>query len=185
MKRNRQQTEKRIVEAAIRLLADEGFQSFGVNAVAAHASVDKVLIYRYFSGLDGLLDFIGNTEVLFPSAAAMLDTDLTGFYRNFCRALDENRLGACVQNWERVTDNPLTEAYRRQRSLFWDDASSLLRPQSEAAHSLLKLLAAAPLHSVTADALSPLLSVSEFSPVEAPIRKTDGEPAERLADNLL
>lgn len=186
MKRNRQQTEKRIVDAAISLLAEEGFQSFGVNAVAARAGVDKVLIYRYFSGLDGLLAFIGETEVLFPSPTAMLADDLPGFYRNFCLALANTPLGACVQNWERVADNPLTESYRRQRDLFWQDARELLRPQDAAATSLLSLLAAAPLGSIEADDITPLLASSAFDPVEAPPAPDDeASSAERLADNLL
>ncbi|WP_309397631.1 TetR/AcrR family transcriptional regulator [Cerasicoccus maritimus] len=186
MKRNRQQTEKRIVDAAIGLLAEEGFQSFGVNAVAARAGVDKVLIYRYFSGLDGLLEFIGKTEVLFPSAAAMLDSDLPSFYRNFCRALADNPLGACVQNWERVADNPLTQSYRRQRDQFWQDARELLKPQDDAAASLLSLLAAVPLGSIEAADVTPLLAASAFDPVEAPpAPAVESTEAERLADNLL
>lgn len=184
MKRNRQLTEKRIVDAAIGLLADEGFQGFGVNAVAARAGVDKVLIYRYFNGLDGLLQFIGETEVLYPSAAAMLDTDLSGFFRNYQKALADNALGNALHRWERVADNPLTRAYRSQRQVFWNDASNLLRPQSDTARSLIELLAAAPIDQVSAEALHPLLAAGEFNPVEAPARP-GGDGDGRLADNLL
>lgn len=182
MKRNRQQTEKRIVEAAITLLAEEGFNGFGVNAVASKAGVDKVLIYRYFSGLEGLLEFIGNTEVLFPSAVALLDGDLNGFFRNYARAMQTNSLTARLHKWERVADNPLTQAYRRQRLLFWEDAGRLLRPQSDAARSVIELLAASPLDEQLTSALAPLLSVTECLPVSA---KHGDEAGERLADNLL
>jgi AcrR family transcriptional regulator len=41
------------------LLAEDGFQSFGVNAVARKAGCDKQLVYRYFGGLDGLAEAIG------------------------------------------------------------------------------------------------------------------------------
>jgi AcrR family transcriptional regulator len=58
--RDRDQTERRLVEAARQVLAEDGFQSFGVNAVARRAGCDKQLIYRYFGGLPGLLDAIGN-----------------------------------------------------------------------------------------------------------------------------
>ncbi|WP_309382426.1 TetR/AcrR family transcriptional regulator [Cerasicoccus frondis] len=186
MKRNRQQTEKRIVEAAIGLLAEEGFQSFGVNAVAARAGVDKVLIYRYFSGLDGLLQFIGETQILFPSAGAILAKDLPSFYGNFCVAFAQNPLSACVQNWERVADNPLTQAYRRQREIFWQDARQLLRPQDDVGHTLLTLLAAVPLGCVTSDEIQPLLSLPDYAP-EPPREKpqSDYKLAGRLADNLL
>ncbi len=183
MKRNRQQTEKRIVDAAIALLAEEGFAGFGVNAVAARAGVDKVLIYRYFSGLDGLLEFIGETEVLYPSAAAMLDGDLAGFFQNYQRALGANPLGASLHHWERVVDNPLTQAYRRQRKIFWDDASRLLRPQNDCARSLIHLLITTPIDLVTIDAIAPLLNNSECAPVDTPSDR--GKEIERLADNLL
>ncbi|WP_269538730.1 TetR/AcrR family transcriptional regulator [Cerasicoccus fimbriatus] len=185
MKRNRQHTEKRIVDAAIDLLAEEGFQSFGVNAVAARAGVDKVLIYRYFDGLDGLLQFIGETQVFFPSAVAMLDSDALGFYSRLCEKLESEPLVICVQNWERVADNPLTQAYRRQRDLFWRDAASLLQPQSDTARSLLSVLSALPIKSVGLDDVSPLLLATEFSPVDPPAAESAQEPQERLADNLL
>ncbi|HCV71491.1 MAG TPA: TetR family transcriptional regulator, partial [Agrobacterium sp.] len=52
--KDRAATEKAIFEAARSLLAEEGFQGFGINAVARRAGCDKQLIYRYFGGLEGL-----------------------------------------------------------------------------------------------------------------------------------
>ena len=57
--KNRAQTEAAIFRAARDLLAEEGFQVFGVNAIARRAGCDKQLIYRYYGGLDGLLDALG------------------------------------------------------------------------------------------------------------------------------
>ncbi|MEI6642679.1 MAG: TetR/AcrR family transcriptional regulator [Novosphingobium sp.] len=57
--RNRGQTETAILEGAKALLSEEGFQALGVNAVARRAGCDKQLIYRYFGGLDGLVEAIG------------------------------------------------------------------------------------------------------------------------------
>ncbi len=57
--RNRAATEQAILDAAKRLLAEEGFQNFGINAVARGAGCDKQLIYRYYGGLDGLVEAIG------------------------------------------------------------------------------------------------------------------------------
>ena len=57
--KDRSATEKRILIAARTLLAEEGFQNFGINAVARKAGCDKQLVYRYFGGLDGLADAIG------------------------------------------------------------------------------------------------------------------------------
>jgi len=55
MARDRQATEKKILRAVGRILAEKGFQNFGINAVARQARVDKVLIYRYFGGMPELL----------------------------------------------------------------------------------------------------------------------------------
>ncbi len=57
--RDRARTEAGIVAAARDVLAESGFQGFGVNAVARRAGCDKQLIYRYFGGIDGLVDGIG------------------------------------------------------------------------------------------------------------------------------
>lgn len=57
--RDRQATEARILAAAKRVLAEDGFKLFGINAVARRAGCDKQLIYRYFGGLTGLLEAIG------------------------------------------------------------------------------------------------------------------------------
>ena len=59
MTRNREETADRLIDAGFRVLAEEGFSAFGINGVARAAGCDKKLIYRYFDGLDGLLDAMG------------------------------------------------------------------------------------------------------------------------------
>lgn len=58
--RDRETTEKLLVAAARDVLAEVGFQGLGINAVARRAGCDKQLIYRYFGGLEGLVDAIGD-----------------------------------------------------------------------------------------------------------------------------
>jgi AcrR family transcriptional regulator len=57
--RDRAATTIRILKAASELLAEVGFQKFGINAVARRAGCDKQLIYRYYGGMDGLVEAIG------------------------------------------------------------------------------------------------------------------------------
>lgn len=59
--RNRDDTRARILDAALALLAEEGFGPFGVNGVARRAGCDKKLIYRYFDGMEGLTTAMGET----------------------------------------------------------------------------------------------------------------------------
>lgn len=53
--RSAEKTRLRILEAASRLLARDGYESLGVNRIAAEAGIGKPLIYRYFGDLDGLV----------------------------------------------------------------------------------------------------------------------------------
>lgn len=66
MPRNRQLTQKRIQEAALALLHREGFEAWGVNRIAREAGIDKVLLYRYFGSLEGLLQKIVDETSFWP-----------------------------------------------------------------------------------------------------------------------
>jgi putative transcription regulator, tetR family len=67
--KNRELTEKKIIDAVERIIENQGFEKLGINAVASEAGVSKMLIYRYFGGLDELLahylmqkDYWANTD---------------------------------------------------------------------------------------------------------------------------
>lgn len=47
------------MDAAKDILTRNGFQALGINEIARQAGVDKVLIYRYFGGLEGLSERLG------------------------------------------------------------------------------------------------------------------------------
>ncbi len=55
-RRNRQLTMERILRAMGEVMAERGTEKAGINAVAERAGVNKVLIYRYFGGWNGLLE---------------------------------------------------------------------------------------------------------------------------------
>ena len=64
IKKGRLQTEQKILHALEQLLLEQGFPAVGINSLARQAGCDKVLIYRYFDGLDGLLmAFAESTEL--------------------------------------------------------------------------------------------------------------------------
>lgn len=59
--KNRQVTELILIKAVDELIEEKGFEGLGINAVAAKAGVSKMLIYRYFNSLEGLIAaYIGN-----------------------------------------------------------------------------------------------------------------------------
>lgn len=62
------------MDAVERLAVRDGFESCGVNAIAHEAGVDKVLIYRYFGGVDGLLSAVIAERAGWPSAHSPVAT---------------------------------------------------------------------------------------------------------------
>lgn len=65
--RNKVQTQKAILAAVAQLLTEHGFGAIGVNSVARAAGVDKVLIYRYFGGLEGLMQAFARESDYWPA----------------------------------------------------------------------------------------------------------------------
>ncbi len=55
MAKNKEETKAKILEAVESIILKEGFAALGINLIAKEAAVDKVLIYRYFTNLNGLL----------------------------------------------------------------------------------------------------------------------------------
>src|SRR5215469_18094343 len=53
-RRDPEETKQRILDALARIILRDGLSAVGINALAREAGCDKVLIYRYFSDLDGV-----------------------------------------------------------------------------------------------------------------------------------
>lgn len=66
MPRDRFATRAAILDSAAAIIASHGLQALGVNSLAHAAKCDKVLIYRYFGGLDGVLAALGAERLLWP-----------------------------------------------------------------------------------------------------------------------
>jgi len=67
--RDRFATRAALLESAEHIIATQGVSALGVNALANAAKCDKVLIYRYFGGLDGVLAALGAERQLWPNVA--------------------------------------------------------------------------------------------------------------------
>jgi AcrR family transcriptional regulator len=119
--RNRERTRKKLIDAVGEVLAQEGFTRLGVNAVARQAGVDKVLIYRYFGGLPGLIKAFGQEGDFWPSMEELAGGDIEAYRRmsfeerlnimgqNFLRGIRKRPLTQEVMAWEMVERNELTE----------------------------------------------------------------------------
>ncbi len=74
MKRSRDKdgTQAELLSAVQRVIEQDGVAGLGVNAVAREAGVDKVLIYRYFGGLEGLLTAFAESAAFWPTVAEIV-----------------------------------------------------------------------------------------------------------------
>ena len=124
--RDRDRTEGLIVDAARAVLAESGFQGFGVNAVARRAGCDKQLIYRYFGGVEGLVDAIGlglanwiedslATESL-PAPATYVEM-AERLILGFLDALRANVIVQRIAAWEIADPSPLVARLTQARGM--------------------------------------------------------------------
>ena len=83
------EAERRILEAALRLLAEDGYSRMSLDAVAAEAGVSKPTIYRRWASKADLATAAVRTLQLAEPAVDTGSTagDLTGVLENFCRSL--------------------------------------------------------------------------------------------------
>ena len=127
MERNRKKTEEKFLDAVHTILFEEGYAAVGVNAVAEKAGVNKVLLYRYFGGLDGLLErYVARMdpfpnlirivqEKLTPGAAVTVAEVSRILFSAFETAVIENPSFAEILKWEIVSENPLTKKIAETR----------------------------------------------------------------------
>ena len=125
--RDREATRRLLIKAVGKLLADKGFTHLGVNAVARQAGVDKVLIYRYFGGLPGLIKAFGQEGDFWPSVEELAGGDIESFRHlpiekkfvalghNFLNGIRKRPLTQEVMAWEMVERNELTEELEKIR----------------------------------------------------------------------
>jgi AcrR family transcriptional regulator len=119
--RDREATRRLLIDAVGRVLAKKGFSHLGVNAVAREAGVDKVLIYRYFGGLPGLIRAFGQEGDFWPGMEELAGGDIEAFRQlsleakftalgqNFLKGIRKRPLTQEVMAWEMVERNDLTE----------------------------------------------------------------------------
>jgi AcrR family transcriptional regulator len=156
--RNRDATEKAILASAKQVLAEEGFQSFGINAIARQAGCDKQLIYRYFGGLDGLAEAIGAdlanelTDELKPYANQPPPQTYGALMKRLALGLLDlqrgNRLMQQINAWEAAAPSPLAAkmiAARSKRMGVWmfEMRGSLKPPEGVDAPALNAIIIAA------------------------------------------
>lgn len=122
--RERDESKQRLIDALGALLAEQGFSGLGINAIAAKAQLDKVLIYRYFGGLGGLLAVFAKQSAFWPTTRELLGRtkakaqglDLAyALLAGHLRELRKRPMTQEIMRWELFAQNGLTDELARSR----------------------------------------------------------------------
>lgn len=168
--KDRELTEKIILEAVGSIIENDGFEKLGVNAIAQRAGVSKVLIYRYFGGIDELIaqyllqkDYWANTDMniikpsdiggslkrLFREQVIRLRNDIT--LKRLCR-------------WELSTENENIRCLREKREQngcnLIKRVSQLTCSQNSEVASLASIISASISYLALMEERNPIITVS-------------------------
>jgi AcrR family transcriptional regulator len=144
--RDRNATRERVLGAVGEVLARDGFAAIGINAIARQAQVDKVLIYRYFGGLDELLRVWGASGRFWPSVAELLGDQPQAvlslplaeryalFFDRFIDALRARPLTIEIMAAETMQRNELTAILEAERETWGAEAEAVFGGADLASH---------------------------------------------------
>lgn len=121
--RDRAATEAAIVAATEMLLARDGFAALSVQSVAAAAGVDRKLVYRYFGGVEGVVEAIGGRLETWlggvlpgVEAGASYARRMRGLMAGYMVALRGNAMLRQMLAWEVAGPSPLLARLEASRS---------------------------------------------------------------------
>ncbi|NIJ55954.1 TetR/AcrR family transcriptional regulator [Dyadobacter arcticus] len=125
-KRDRERTKSKILKAVGEVIEQHGTEKVGVNLIARTAGVNKVLIYRYFESVDGLMeqyvrsgeytsttstDYIDNIPTLTPDQRG---NALNSLMQTFMHDLRERKATRDLLRWEIGTGKSMLSDARNQ-----------------------------------------------------------------------
>ncbi len=177
MEKDREATEKRILKAAGEIIIENGFEKTGINAVAARAEVSKMLIYRYFGSMDGLLatyirhhDFWINFSPDVPTIEYLGDF-LKQMFREQITQLRKDKTLKKLYRWELSASNPMITELREKRE---EKGVLLIEMVSKLANSPKREVAS--MATLINAAISYLVLLEDFCPIynEIPLQENKG-----------
>jgi AcrR family transcriptional regulator len=125
-KRDRERTKGKILKAVGEVIEQHGTEKVGVNLIARTAGVNKVLIYRYFNSVDGLMEeyvksgeytstyeaeYIENIPNLLPEERSKA---LTSLMLTFTKDLRARKSTRDLLRWEIGTGKSMLSDARNQ-----------------------------------------------------------------------
>jgi AcrR family transcriptional regulator len=127
--RSRSKTKEKFLQAVLDLIADKGCGALGVNAVAQQTGADKVLIYRYFTNLDGLLQEVAEQREWLPSVSQIISsvagqsqdsqTALRQIAKLLVHHIQTDPTTLQLVHWRKAMKNPLTNHFTTAWHRLW------------------------------------------------------------------
>lgn len=191
--RDRETTERRLLDTIGQMITESGFEKIGINAVASQSGVSKILIYRYFGSVEGLMaayirqhDFWINFPQELPDRS-QLPVFLKNMFKGQIEQLRSNPTLKRLYRWELSSDNAIVMTLREQREKA--GMQRLTKISELTGYSLEEL---APLATILTASITYLVMLEEFCPVYngIPLNKDAGwkqiiEGINTLIDRLL
>lgn len=119
--KDRELTEQKILDAVGKIIAEEGFEKAGVNAIAQKAGVSKILIYRYFGSIEELLakyilqkDYWINIKID-ESKIKDAGNFIKNMFRKQAMQLRDDITLKRLYRWELSTNSPIIKQLQQKR----------------------------------------------------------------------
>lgn len=183
--KNREITEKKILEAVGELIKEEGFEKIGVNAVAQKAGISKMLIYRYFGSIEELIfKYILQKDYWINiSTESFMVNNIGVFLKNIFRKqisqLREDITLKRLYRWELSTDNPIINQLRNKRE---SNGCHLIDTVSQLTNSPQKEIAS--LATILSASISYLVLLEELNPIYNSIDLQSDEGWEQISQGI-
>ena len=118
--RDREATERRLLDTIGKMIAEDGFEKIGINAIATQSNVSKILIYRYFGSVEGLMaayikqyDFWLNFPLEYPNREE-LPLFVKRMFQGQIEQLRNNPTLKRLYRWELSCNNDMIVKLREQ-----------------------------------------------------------------------
>lgn len=153
VEKDREATEKRLLDTIGKMIPENGFEKIGINAVATQSGVSKVLIYRYFGSVEGLMaayirchDFWINLPYGVPENSQLADF-IKKMLRDQISQLRKDPTLKRLYRWELSSKNETIDELRQRRETtgLWiiDRVSKLSNHPKEEVAAVAAILSAA------------------------------------------
>lgn len=186
MERDREATEKRLIDTIGEMADETGFEKIGINAISVRSGVSKILIYRYFGSAEGLIaayirqhDFWINFPTEKIPDRNQLPAYLKKMFRGQIEQLRRNPTLKRLYRWELSSGNEMVVKLREQR-----EKAGVERIKEVSRLSSLPEKEVAVMASLITASVTYLVMLGEFCPVYNGIDINEDSGWRQISDGI-